>query len=696
MRRRPSVPTSRACGPWPCCSWSSTTPGLGPFHGGFIGVDVFFVISGFLITGLLLNEAARSRDGSPWWPSTPAGRRRILPAATLVLLVTVAVGYVVLPGIDLLRLLTTTVWAAFFAANVKLARDATDYWAQDDATSPIQHYWSLAVEEQFYLVWPVLVLVLVLLVGRRGRTRRAVVTTLTVVSAISLAWAVHLSSADAGAAYFSTPARAWELGAGAATAALMSRAGRLPLRLLAAASGVGVLLVLGAALTFGPRTGVPGLPTLLPVLGTCLLLAGGARGAASPVQDLLGTGVMRWIGDRSYSFYLWHWPALVFAGVLWGPVQGWRGALVALAALGVSDLSYRYVENPFRTARWVRPRVRGILLYPASVGVLGLTVLSAHTAVVHQFDRPSPAISASNYGQSGAGRHLSKDPRTALVEASVLAARNAMAIPNPLKPQALGLADHVAADLGACEYYGMPDPMPLCPRGDPQGTRTIVLVGDSHMRHWIPAVDPIARRAGYRAFYFVYQGCTPALVEPVSPVTDAPDTNCDAFHAWSEQQIARLHPDVVLMSTDTQREYVDASGTRVSDNQAVASLIEQGMEDRIRSVQQHAGRVVVLADPPRLRFNPTEMFERGSTLADGLSRPQPRQLMMRHAVKDAAAATGAGFVETRQWFCAYDECPVIIGDWITRRDRGHMTLEYSASLSGVLAPRLGLGSPPTR
>jgi SGNH domain (fused to AT3 domains) len=273
----------------------------------------------------------------------------------------------------------------------------------------------------------------------------------------------------------------------------------------------------------------------------------------------------------------------------------------------------------------------------------------------------------------------------------VLAARNDQPIPNPLKPQALGLADHVAADLEGCEYAGLPDPMPLCPRGDEDGDRTLVLVGDSHARHWIPAVDEVARAHGFRAFYFVYPGCTPALVQPWSPTTDAPDTACTTFHEWSQEQIEELRPDLLLMSTDTQQSYVDEDGERVDDQDRIAALIEQGMVDRIESLRPLVGEVAIIADPPRLRFNPETMFARNATLSDGLSAPHRRSMVMRDAVRRAAERTGARHVETRQWFCAYGRCPVIVGDYITRRDRGHLTLEYSAALAAPLGRALGLG-----
>jgi peptidoglycan/LPS O-acetylase OafA/YrhL len=664
---------------------------IGPVHGGFIGVDVFFVISGFLITGLLIGEAQRTHRIS-LLGFYARRAKRIIPAATVVLAVTAVASYLLLNGIAAVRLLKDSVWATFFAANIKFARDETDYWAQDAATSPIQHYWSLAVEEQFYLVWPLVVLLLVWLFRRHGRDRRAIVVTIAVISLVSFVYGVWLVGDNPLAAYFSTPARAWELGLGAGVAAALLRIGRLPAGLLAGASWVGLAMVGGAALSFTEGTRVPGFAALLPVVGTALLLGAGAGAASWGPQRLLGLAPMRWVGDRSYSYYLWHWPALILVAAVWRPPSGWSGLLVAAGALVLSDLSYRFVENPFRDATFFKPQLRGIALYPASVALLGLVVWSAHHQIVSELDDPQAAITTANFGQEqGEAVDFSEDPAVAIVEASVLAAQNGQPIPHPLKPDAFSLVetdDPVAADLGGCEYFGIPDPMPLCPLGDPDGDKTMVLVGDSHMRHWIPALGKVAEEHGYRAYYFVLQGCTPALVQPLTPLKDAPDEDCVFFHEWTHEQIQELRPDLVVMSTDTQFEYVDDGGERTKNNQEIAALIERGMVERIEATRPYAGRIVVIGDVPRLKFDPEVITERGATLEDGLSDPQARSMQMRRAVKAAAETTGVDYVDPKRWFCAYDKCPVVVGDYITHRDRGHMTLEYGTSLAGPLARAL--------
>jgi hypothetical protein len=313
--------------------------------------------------------------------------------------------------------------------------------------------------------------------------------------------------------------------------------------------------------------------------------------------------------------------------------------------------------------------------------------------VVSRYAVPRPAVTLARYGQSAGDPQprFAPDPQVALVQASVLAGRNRMPIPNPLHPRALDPAGRRAADLEGCRYWNMPEPMPLCVRGDPQGDKTLVLLGDSHMQHWIPAVEPLARRYGYRAYFLVYPACTPALVMPWSPLKEAPDEDCVAFHRWSQEQVERLRPDLVLMSTDEQPSYFDSRGTRVRSDRGVARLIRAGMEARIESLLPLTSRVVVIGDPPRLSIDPDSALDSHDTLADGLAPPAPRSVLMRKAVREAARSAGAEYVETAQWFCASGLCPVVVGDYLTHRDRGHITLAYSAALSEPLDGLLGMG-----
>lgn len=345
-----------------------------PFTGGYVGVDVFFVISGFLITGLLLNEQTRS--GRVSISRFYARRvRRILPASTLVVLATVFATYLWLGFITGNAAANDAKWTAVFAANFRFAVLGTDYLGSQLPPSPLQHMWSLGVEEQFYVVWPGLFLLLGLMI-RGSRHRAALAGALLAIIAASFAWSVLQTSDNQTWAYFSPFTRAWELGLGALLAVLTPviatlRPGWLPNVL--AIAGLGGITA--SALILTTATHFPGWAVAFPVLSTGLLIAAGCATQNTLVGRVLAVRPMQWLGARSYSLYLWHWPLLVI------PAQYLTRDLSALEATGwlavavvASALSYRFIENPIRRSRVLAPRTGLTLLFGAAMIVTTIVV----------------------------------------------------------------------------------------------------------------------------------------------------------------------------------------------------------------------------------------------------------------------------------------------------------------------------------
>ena len=342
--------------------------GVGVVGGGFVGVDVFFVLSGFLITGLLVDEIART--GSISIGDFYARRvRRLLPLSTLVLAATAVATFVLVPPIDREGVAGDIVGAAVWGANWKFAAESTQYMADTDK-SPVLHYWSLAVEEQFYVVWPLLLL---LLVGSSGLALRAwpvafrrISLALAVVIGGSLALSWLQTDAAEPFAYFGLHTRAWELGIGAALALLRPM---LPLMTRGAAQGaalLGATMVVGAAVAMDESTPFPGTAALVPVLGTALVVAAGARLPDGVVSRTLSRPVPRYVGRISYAWYLWHWPVLVLATARWGEAttgddgaaaSSHAPATVVVAAVALSFVlaaaSHHAVEQPLRRARFL-------------------------------------------------------------------------------------------------------------------------------------------------------------------------------------------------------------------------------------------------------------------------------------------------------------------------------------------------------
>ncbi len=672
---------------------------VGPFDGGFVGVDVFFVISGYLITSLLLREA--DRTGRVSLRDFYARRaRRILPAALLVIVATLVLSVLFLDGAAALLVGEQAIWATFFAANIKFARDSTDYFAADNPASPLQHYWSLAVEEQFYLFWPLILLAALLLLRKRfGGPHKPAILVLVVATVASFAWSLYNTEHDPLSAYFSTTARAWELAIGALGAAAMPYLAKIGPTTRGVGSWAGVAMIGYSAVVYDPGTPFPGYAAALPVVGAALLLVGG-HGAVRRwgPQGLLSVAPMRAIGDWSYSLYLWHWPLIIVAAYIWEPVSGWRGVALLLVATALSAATYRWVETPFRIApvltKKERGRTRSLLLYPASILVVIPTVAMANHVVESNVTDGGPAISLSDYGQQSGDPKpkFSKDPYVALVEASVLAAQNGMELPGNLSPNPLELKESVP-ELGDCEYFGVPkEELSLCPRGDVDADRTMVLIGDSHARQWIPALEKIAEEEGYVAYFLVREGCPAVDQTPWKADNSGPQYDCTDFQDWAAETVKELRPAVTLMGTDAnERGYADEDGNHVDDDATIEQMVESGMVAQIERIKPYSDRTVILGDPPIHEISPVKCLTvRNPTLEGCLSPPEARSETMADATRRAAETAGAEFLVTAQWFCWDGLCPTVVGRLITHRDVEHISIPYSEYLAPEIRRKLDL------
>ncbi|SEC04357.1 Peptidoglycan/LPS O-acetylase OafA/YrhL, contains acyltransferase and SGNH-hydrolase domains [Nocardioides exalbidus] len=673
--------------------------GLAPYSGGFVTLDVFFVLSGFLITTLLLREVAATGtiDLIAFYVRRA---RRILPAATVAIVGTVTASYLWLHPLDARDAAVDGVWASLFGANVRFAVEETDYFTRSDPPSPLQHFWSLSVEEQFYLVMPVALLGAVLVAARllrrgdRGRTV-AMVGVLSVASAASLAWSVHASTASPESAYFSTFTRVWEFGAGSLLAIAAPRlAGSLtPLvRNLVVAAGLGLVAL--AMFTLTTESAFPGWLALLPVVGTCLVILGGTgagtEGDRLPLaQRALGVRPLRVVGDASYSLYLWHWPVLVIAEQRLARELTPLDLCVVLAVTVLMTwASYRFVETPFRRVRGTRSR--GMLLYPAAVTTAVVVCLASTHLIDRQVTGDDPGIEVADYERGIDGSALSDDPAIAAVQASVRAALEGREVPRDLRPALTELKDD-RADLGACEYVGTPER--LCLRGDPDGDRTLVVLGNSHGRHWAPALDRIAERAGWKAYFLVKSQCTPARVQMVRGGQDEPWRGCLDFNDWAEDRVRELAPDLTIVSTSGAPN-VEVDGEVVRETDGVVAELGHGMARLLDDLGPLTDRLVLLEDVPRRRTSPERCLPLlDSDLGDCLSGTTRRADAVSRVSTEAAEAAGVEVVRTRQWFCDRGRCPAVIKDMVPQRDVGHVTTTYARWLATPLGRALGLLPP---
>jgi hypothetical protein len=361
---------------------------------------------------------------------------------------------------------------------------------------------------------------------------------------------------------------------------------------------------------------------------------------------------------------------------------------VALAVTVVMTwASYRFVETPFRSVRTAK-RPRGMLLYPAAVSVAVACCLAATAVIDRQLVGQEAPVSVDDYARTVDGSKLSDDPWIGLVQASVRAAVAERRIPRELRPELRELKDD-RADLGDCEYVGTWDR--LCPAGDQEGEKTLVVLGNSHGRHWIPALDRITEKAGWKAYYLVKSQCTPARVRMVrGGGRTKPWKGCLEFNAWAEERIRELDPDLVVVSTSGAPN-VEVDGEVVRDADGIVAELGKGFERLFADLQPLTRRLVLLEDVPRREVSPERcLAEKGAHLGSCLSGTAERADRVTRSSIEAAEAAGVEVVPTRQWFCDDGRCPAVVADMVPQRDEGHVTTTYARSLATPLGRALGL------
>jgi peptidoglycan/LPS O-acetylase OafA/YrhL len=342
--------------------------------GGYVGVDVFFVISGFLITGILISERERTQAISI--SGFYARRvRRVLPAASLVIVLTVVFGYLLVGVARAQGVADDSYWVALFLGNYHFAEAGINYFNRGAPASPLLHYWSLAVEEQFYIAWPI-TLILTGLAFKRFSYRFKLGVVLSIAIVGSLIWSILQTSQDPNWAYFSPFTRAWELGIGAALAIAVPTIRKAPRSTMIALSWAGLIAIVVATFVYTPSTPFPGYAALLPTLGAAAVIVGGTVPDSRGAVALLGLRPVRFLGRISYSLYLWHWPILVLAAGYAGHSLSTGVNLLLLVGAGIlSTISYFLVEEPVRTSQALRTRSNYL-----SIG-LGLVLIATVLAV---------------------------------------------------------------------------------------------------------------------------------------------------------------------------------------------------------------------------------------------------------------------------------------------------------------------------
>lgn len=659
-------------------------PGVLP--GGFVGVDVFFVISGYLIVGSLIRELSRTNTiGLVAF----YGRRirRLLPAAAAVLLATLSVTALVFPEGRWQGVARDAVASSLNVQNWNQAFGTTSYAGATAAVSPLQHYWSLAVEEQFYLLVPVLLMAVAAAVRRlrlRVSLRTAALAAVCSVTAFSFIHSVVFSASSPDLAYFFTTTRIWELGLGGILA--VAAANRtLPTALSITAGWAGILLISISALTFSTGMFFPGWVALVPTVGAALcILAGSRTDAMLPCVSAAWWQSLRpaaYLGDISYSFYLWHWPVTVFAVYILGSGAGpYSGALIIGISLVLGALSTRFIEKPFRRFQGkigvagrhgaARTSYRPVYVLAAALVTVPVAAAAVPYAVVQQ---KIDALTADYDPVSYPGAMAFDTDSPARVPDGL-----------PLRPApAAAMADQPVITKACLGYDPEETEYSECVYGDPEGSKSIVLVGDSHAAHFMSPLNAAARQNGFRLYVLTRNGC-PFNARPLHSDTFT-YTNCSSQNLLTVDDILAIGPELVVTSAMRPSSYEQALGWTWNDpRDAVDGYVE------VLGPLHKAGiRIGVIGDVPYPETSIPECLVETTDAAD-CSAPHPSLSGGPDPLMEAAARLeGVATVDLTNYFCDETACPGVIGNVLAYRDN-HITDTFARTLTLPLSTGLGL------
>ncbi|WP_365997394.1 acyltransferase family protein [Mycolicibacterium sp.] len=661
--------------------------------GGFVGVDVFFVLSGFFISGLLIRE--RTTTGRLSFRDFYIRRvKRILPSALLVLVVTVIGSYVLFPAIRAKETLVDGLYAAVFAANIRFQAVGADYFQQGQPPSPLQHYWSLSIEEQFYFIWPVVIVVIFALTRRfrgsgRSSTRLlALFGAMAIVVAASFGWAMLMSANDPNGAYFSTFTRVWELGVGALVAIGGPWLARIPTAIRPVLAYLGLAGVIGSLFLIDSTVQFPAPWAGMPVLSTGLIVAS-FQGADVRGMFPLTNPVARYFGDTSYTLYLWHWPVIMLLLTIFPKGRLLYGIALAVA-LGLTVITYHFYEDPIRKSNWLldtsaRRGRKKPKLTTSGWGFVGALIVVAVVMSISyiQYDDKLSEAAKESQGAEAYQQLVTKttvpspaakiDP--CFGAPAMITAGCVMRNPDvPLRPSVDTFAQDKSGTencwrtkdevrIRSCNFgYGGPD------------TTRIALIGDSHAEALIPALQQVLIANKWQLTTYVGDGCQWRF---------APPHDCP----MDEIQTALLSNPPALVLTTSVRLY----GGEPADFQKVwAPVLAAG------------SRIAVIADNPqvsedsiacltRVSLGGDRTGECGTSRAEGFAHPDP-------LVSATSLVPEAAVIDLTPYYCTADRCPSVIGNVIVYRDtNAHLTATFVKTLAPAIADeiRRALGTPMT-
>lgn len=642
--------------------------------GGFVGVDVFFVISGFLITGLLIREI--ESDGRVSLRRFYARRaKRLLPATGVVLAFTAGASWLTASVVEWRDFGLDIVSSALYVVNWRLAGRSVDYLAEDVTPSPVQHFWSLAVEEQFYIVWPLLLVLLAWWLRRRPHARLQAVLTAGILLVIlpSFGYSLYLTATNPATAFFVTPTRLWELGIGALVAIGASLWTKVPTRVAVLLGWAGLAVVAASGVLVSSSTAWPGYAALAPTLGTAAVIIAGYRAGGSGAAAVLSARPAVAVGALSYSLYLWHWPFVVAATAYWGELTTVAGLLVVALSAIPAFLCYRFVENPIRFAR-------PLAVSHARTGAVGagFTAVGVAAGLVLVL-----AVPTTSTDREAPGAHVLSGTDPDAGDAGTVESLTDVDWFTPDATVAVDdLPEGYAEDCQVEQYIDEPR---ACEWGDPDGEVTVAVVGDSKILQWQSALDAIAVENGWRIISHTKSAC--GFHAGVQVVDDEPYDSCVAWNEAVLAELQELSPDAVLTSQRVNAALSDPNDIESRTTEAMTQAIAQQWGELL----EEDVAVIVLLDNPNPGFavyecvaeHPEDLQSCTFGWQDGVE--QSGALAQEPALELTPAAQ---MIDLRPLICPADPCVPVIGNVLLYRQTSHLTDTYLRTLTDPLAREL--------
>lgn len=671
--------------------------------GGFVGVDVFFVLSGFLISSHLIAELAdKGRiEFTKFWSRRA---KRLLPASLTVLLVTAVAVWTIAPQALQERFFRDISAATLYVANWVFAFDSVDYLAADNSPSVVQHFWSLGVEEQLYIVWPLLLAIAWLVGAKRGFGTRGLVAILALITSVSFAYSALLVVDGNPVAYFSTLSRAWEFGAGALLAVWAARrpselATSFGLRHIA--SWTGWLSLIAFMLFFKASAGFPGVNALIPVLATVLIIYANDPGGRFGPAWLLRLRPIQFLGDASYSIYLWHWPLIIFAGFYFANLPAWMVGTLFVATVLLAALSMKFIENPFRFGK-LRDRLTPTPVFAGMATAMLVIVGSTQAAGLYVSDQ----VAKQEQETAALEAELAK-----VLDESVLSPSSDEKAPEKVwdeiscmgpahlvEPECIDftwdtfvpgirVAEETAHDVEplvrigsekGCLAWGDEYSLIECVFGVMGGSKT-VLIGDSHAYHWLPAFSRVAQQQQLELHFLARAGCSANTAPRNAPGDHVRGCNqwMGELNAWFEQQSGI---QTIIIANFAGSRFEGASDPGVEHQPTI-----EGYIDYWEPLIATGAEVLVMKDTPYIKADAWNCMVNNPE--DPTRCDIPREVIEAEFDNSAAAAQALGLrvIDMTSYFCKEDVCPMVVGGVRVYRDSNHMSGTYNLLLTPYLA-----------